>query len=147
MDHSIELPLLIFCLFLSRIYYRNLQNFLFWSLLIQRTLSRLFDFLAFAEIIKTRFKADPILAFFKHSSRRLIVFIKATHSVGANPSLINPAAVLERRVASYRRKSNGKGRNSTRLGSTRRRRRRSGQDGATSERVDKKLPAIIASVR
>lgn len=65
-----------------------------------------------------RFKADPIPAFFKYSSRRLIVFIEATHSVGANPSLINPAAVLEWHVASYRRKSDGKGRNSTRLGST-----------------------------
>jgi len=32
--------------------------------------------------------------------------------------LINPTAVLEWRVASYRRKSDGKGRNSTRLGST-----------------------------
>lgn len=32
--------------------------------------------------------------------------------------MINPTAVLEWRVASYRRKSDGKGRNSTRLGST-----------------------------
>lgn len=64
-----------------------------------------------AEIIKTRSKADPIPAFFKHSSRRLIVFIEETHPVGANPPLINPAAVLEQRAASYRRKSDGEGRN------------------------------------
>lgn len=78
---------------------------------MQRTLSQLFDLLAPAEIIKTRSKADPILAFFKHSSRRLIVFIEETHPVGANPPLINPAAVPEQRAASYRQKSDGEGRN------------------------------------
>lgn len=70
--------------------------------LIQRTLSQLFDLLAPAEIIKTRSEADPILAFFKHSSHRLIVFIEETHPVEANPPLINPAAVPEQRAASYR---------------------------------------------
>lgn len=79
---------------------------------MQRTLSQLYDLLAPAEIIKTRSKADPpILAFFKQSSRRLIVFIEETHPVGANPPLINPAAVPEQRAASYRQKSDGEGRN------------------------------------
>jgi len=64
-----------------------------------------------AEIIKTQSKADSIPAFFKHSSRRLIVFIEETHPVGANPPLINPAAVSEQRAASYRWKSDGEGRN------------------------------------
>lgn len=95
------------------------------------------------------FKADPIPAFFKHSSRRLIVFIEAIHSVGANPSLINPAAVLEWRVASYRRKSDGKGRNSTRLGSTTVEEKEEEEDRAKMERrgEDKKFPPIIAGAR
>lgn len=42
--------------------------------------------------------------------RRLIVFIEAADPVGANPPLINPAAVVERRAASYREKSDGAGR-------------------------------------
>jgi len=80
------------------------------------------------EIIKTPPKADPIPAFFKRSGRRLIVFIDEAHPVGANPPLINPAAVPEQRAASYRRKSDGEGRSDSTWHAGRK--RKSGQDGA-----------------